>query len=68
LVVLSKIDLVQDSSDLQDVEAELSRRGLHVLRLSSATGAGIDVLLKAMVQTLDQALADEAAQAAEDAS
>ncbi|MBW1845207.1 MAG: GTPase ObgE [Deltaproteobacteria bacterium] len=68
LVVLSKIDLVQDSSDLEDVEAELSRRGLHVLRLSSATGAGIDALLKAMVQTLDQALADEAAQAAEDAS
>jgi GTP-binding protein len=68
LVVLSKIDLVQDSSDLEDVEAELSRRGLHVLRLSSATGAGVDALLKAMVQTLDQALADEAAQAAKDAS
>jgi GTP-binding protein len=68
LVVLSKIDLVQESSDLEKVEAELSRRGLHVLRLSSATGAGVDALLKAMVQTLDQALADEAAQAAEDAS
>ncbi len=68
LVVLSKIDLIQDSSDLEGVEAELSRRGLHVLRLSSATGAGVDALLKAMVQTLDQALADEAAQTAEDAS
>ncbi len=68
LVVLSKIDLVPDPSDLDDVEAELSRRGLHVLRLSSLTGAGVDALLKAMLQTLDQALADEDARAAEDAS
>jgi len=68
LVVLSKIDLVQDPSDLDDVDAELSRRGLHVLRLSSATGSGVDDLLKAMVQALDQAVADEAAKAAEGAS
>jgi len=68
LVVLSKIDLVQDPSELDAVEAEFSRRGLRVLRLSSATGAGLDALLKAMVHTLDQALADEAARAAEDAS
>jgi GTP-binding protein len=68
LVVLSKIDLVQDSSDLDAVEAELSRRGLHVLRLSSATGAGVDALLNAMVQTLDQAVADEDAKTAEGAS
>jgi len=68
LVVLSKIDLVQDPSDLDAVEAELSRRGLRVLRLSSATGAGVDALLNAMVQTLDQAVADEAAKAAEGAS
>jgi GTP-binding protein len=68
LVVLSKIDLVQDPSDLDAVEAELSRRGLRVLRLSSATGAGVDALLNAMIQTLDQAVADEAAKAAEGAS
>jgi len=68
LVVLSKIDLIQDPSDLDAVEAELARRGLRVLRLSSATGAGVDALLKAMVHTLDQALADETARAAEDAS
>jgi len=68
LVVLSKIDLVQDPSDLDAVEAELSRRGLRVLRLSSLTGAGVDALLNAMVQTLDQAVADEDAKAAEDAS
>jgi GTP-binding protein len=68
LVVLSKIDLIQDPSDLDAVEAELSRRGLRVLRISSATGAGVDALLNAMLQTLDQAVADEAAKAAEDAS
>jgi len=65
LVVLSKIDLIQDPGDLDAVEAEFSRRGLRVLRLSSATGAGLEALLHAMVHTLDQALADEAARAAE---
>jgi len=68
LVVLSKMDLIHDPSDLDAVEAELSRRGLRVLRLSSATGAGVDALLHAMLQTLDQALADEAARTAEGAS
>jgi len=68
LVVLSKIDLIQDPSELDAVEAELSRRGLRVLRLSSATGAGVDALLGAMLQVLDRALADEAASAAEGAT
>jgi GTP-binding protein len=68
LVVLSKIDLVQDPSDLDPVEAELSGRGLRVLRLSSVTGTGVDALLNAMLQTLDQAIADEEAKAEEDAS
>jgi GTP-binding protein len=68
LVVLSKIDLVQDPSDLDPVEAELSGRGLRVLRLSSVMGSGVDALLNAMLQTLDQSIADEAAKAAEDAS
>jgi GTP-binding protein len=68
LVVLSKIDLVQDPSDLDAVEAELSRRGLRVMRLSSVIGAGVDALLNAMVQTLDRAIANETARAAEGAS
>ena len=68
LVVLSKVDLIQDPSDLDAVEAELSQRGPRVLRLSSATGAGVEALLHAMVQTLDLALADEAAAVAEDES
>jgi len=67
LVVLSKIDLVKDPRDLDDVEAELARRSRYVLRLSSATGAGVDALLKAMIQSLDQAVADEAARASEGA-
>jgi GTP-binding protein len=68
LVVLSKIDLVQDPSDLDAVEAELSGRGLRVLRLSSVTGAGVDALLNAMVEALDRIIADEAAKAAEGAA
>jgi GTP-binding protein len=68
LVVLGKIDLVQDPSDLDPVDEELSGRGLRVLRLSSVTGTGVDALLNAMAQTLDQAIADEAAKAAEDGS
>jgi len=68
LVVLSKIDLVRDPSDLDPIEAELSGRGLRVLRLSSVTGTGVDALLNAMLQTLDQSIADEEAKAREDAS
>ena len=68
LVVLSKIDLVQDSSDVDAAEAELSRRGLRVQRLSSLTGAGVEALLDAMIQTLDQAIADEDARVAEGTS
>ncbi|MFB3118362.1 MAG: GTPase, partial [Myxococcota bacterium] len=68
LVVLSKIDLVQDPRDLDAVEAELSRRGLQVLRLSSVSGKGVDALLNAMIQALDQTIADQDASAAEGAS
>ena len=68
LVVLSKIDLVRDPRDLDAVEAELSRRGLQVLRLSSVTGKGVDALLNAMIQALDQTIADQDASAAEGAS
>jgi hypothetical protein len=38
------------------------------MRLSSVTGAGVDALLNAMVQTLDHAVADEDAKAEEGAS
>jgi len=68
LVVLSKIDLVEDPGDLDAVEAQLAQRGLHVLRLSSATGAGVDALLKAMLQALDRAVAEEAAKESEGAA
>jgi GTP-binding protein len=68
LVVLSKIDLVQDPSDLDSVEAELFGRGLRVLRLSSLTETGVDTLLNAMLETLDRAIADEEAKPEENAS
>ncbi len=65
LVALSKIDLVRDPGALDPVEAELSKRGLAVLRISSATGAGVDALLAEMLQMLDRADAEAAAEAQE---
>jgi len=62
LVVLSKIDLVRDPDELDPVEAELSKRGLSVLRISSVTGAGVDALLAEMLRMLDLAAADETAE------
>ncbi len=55
LVVLSKIDLVPDPRVLESVEAELRGRGLRVLRVSAATGAGVNALQQAMLQSVDAA-------------
>ncbi|HXV36881.1 MAG TPA: GTPase ObgE [Myxococcota bacterium] len=64
LVVLSKLDLLADPGVLDAAQAELARRGLRVLRISAATGAGVERLLHAMLEALDAALADEAQPAA----
>jgi len=55
LVVLSKLDLVQDRADLDAAEAKLRGRGLTVLRVSAATGEGVPALLGAMLQALGDA-------------
>ena len=65
LVVLSKLDLLADPGVLDAAQAELARRGLRVLRISSATGAGLERLLHAMLEALEAALADEAKTAAQ---
>jgi len=49
-VVLNKIDLVADRSDLDAVEASLRARGREVFRASGATGEGIEALMRAVGQ------------------
>ncbi len=53
LVVLNKIDLIPDRSRLDELEAALRARGRPVLRISGATGEGIDELRRAMLRGLD---------------
>jgi GTP-binding protein len=63
IVALSKIDLVPDREKLAALEAELRARGREVLRISSATGEGIEALLRAMARALtacDAATAERA--------
>jgi GTP-binding protein len=53
IVVLAKLDLLADRAVLEPAEAELARRGCRVLRVSAATGEGIEELLTAVVRALD---------------
>ncbi|MBW1684373.1 MAG: GTPase ObgE [Deltaproteobacteria bacterium] len=57
IVALNKIDLVADRSILEPLELELRRRGCEVLRVSGATGEGVDALLRAALRALDAAVA-----------
>jgi GTP-binding protein len=57
IVALNKIDLVADRSVLEPLELELRRRGREVLRVSGATGEGVDALLRAALRALDAAAA-----------
>jgi GTP-binding protein len=63
IVALTKVDLLADRGALAPVEAELARRGREVVRLSAATGEGVEALLHALVRALDAApgAADHAA-------
>jgi GTP-binding protein len=58
LVVLSKTDLVPNPGDLDSIETELRGRGLSVLRVSAVGGVGISALLDAMLQSLDDVIAN----------
>jgi len=58
LVALNKVDLVADRAVLEPVETELRSRGCRVLRLSGATGEGLESLVREMLTALDAA--DEA--------
>ena len=59
IVVLNKVDLIADRKLLDDAQAELQARGRSVLRLSGATGEGVEELVNAMLVVLDDALREE---------
>jgi GTP-binding protein len=59
VVALTKVDLLADRGPLEPVEAELARRGRQFVRVSGATGEGIEQLLRAVVRALDAAPATE---------
>jgi translation initiation factor IF-2 len=53
---------------LAPLEAALRARGCEVVRVSGATGEGIDALLRAVVRVLDATDADRFAEIAESAA
>lgn len=68
IVALNKVDLLPDAdreARLAPVERALRERGREVVRVSGATGEGIDQLLRQLVWALDAADARDAAPAAE---
>jgi len=79
ITVANKIDVLDDPARLKRLEAHLKRKKLPLLKVSGATGEGIDVLLEAMWKAIaadrvaglataraaERAQADEAAQAAQ---
>jgi GTPase len=75
ITVANKIDVLDDPARLKKLEAHLKRKKLPILKVSGATGEGIDVLLEAMwkaiaadrVAGLATARAAERAQAEESA-
>jgi GTP-binding protein len=60
LVAFNKVDLIADRKLLDAAEAELVSRGRRVLRLSGATGEGIEDLINSMGVLLDEARESEA--------
>jgi GTP-binding protein len=68
IVALNKIDLVADRGALDPIERVLRERGRDVLRISGATGEGVEALVDAMAEAVAAARAEEAAaQARKDA-
>ncbi|MDE0886693.1 MAG: GTPase ObgE [Myxococcota bacterium] len=61
IVVLNKVDLVEDISTLADLEAELAENGIETLGISGATGKGTEQLLRTMLGAVTQVIAEEKA-------
>ncbi len=60
IVVLNKLDVVADRSQLDALEAPLRAAGCRVLRTSGATGEGTEALLRALAELLAAADAEAA--------
>ncbi len=54
IVALNKIDLLGARTGLDAVEAELRRRDRPVVRISGATGEGVEELLREIARALDE--------------
>ncbi|MDO8836113.1 MAG: hypothetical protein Q7V01_10980, partial [Vicinamibacterales bacterium] len=48
IAAANKMDVVTDTADVERLDAHLGALGIPVLRVSAATGAGLDALLEAM--------------------
>jgi len=55
LVALNKIDVPEARARVQDLSAALTAQGYRVFAISGATGEGVDMLMQAAAQTLDEA-------------
>lgn len=60
IVALDKIDLLPDREVLAPVEAELARQGHEVVRVSGATGEGVDALKRRLLALVDADLTPDA--------
>jgi len=67
IVALNKIDLVADRVALEPTEHALRERGRSVLRISGATGEGIEALVDAMAEAVARADEEAARTAAREA-
>ena len=61
IVVLSKIDLLADRKKLEPVVNYFRERGQQVICVSAATGEGADLLVPAMLRSLDACAESETA-------
>lgn len=61
IVVLSKGDLIHDESLVTDLLERLAQRGIHPRRISAATGAGVEDLVREAFETVDEARREEQA-------
>jgi GTP-binding protein len=55
IIALTKVDLLPDPAVLEPLERSLRSQGREVVRVSSATGEGVEALLHAVVRALERA-------------
>jgi GTP-binding protein len=60
ILVLTKADVLQDRSVVDDVRDYAARRGTPVLLVSAVTGEGLDLLVRVTSETLDRLDANDA--------